>query len=75
METVDWLMEGSMTPIKDRIFDGVKRRDFIAGYNVNLCEKVDQRFICPLCSRLLRNPVQTFRGVLACASCYQHAKR
>lgn len=64
-----------MAPIKDHIFVGVKRRDCSAGYNVNLCKKVDQRLICPLCSRLIRNPVQTFRGVLACASCYQHAKR
>lgn len=47
-----------------------------AGYKVTLCEKVDERrFKCPLCFRLMRDPVQTYRGQLACAYCYKEAKR
>ena len=49
------------------------------GYNVKLWDEGDvlknEKFICPFCKLLMRNPVQTCRGELACSSCYQHAKK
>jgi len=63
-----------MAPIKHRTLVGVKRRHGSSGYKVKLCEKADEKYMCPLCSKLMRNPVQTYRGILACASCYEHAK-
>ena len=48
------------------------------GYNVNLlkdCDVVKNKLLCPFCNLLMRNPVQTCRGELACIDCYKQAKR
>jgi len=68
-----------MGPIKRlHSFGSLERRlsnDVGAGYKVNLCKKPGECFICPLCDQLMKNPVQTYRGVTACAECYRCAKR
>ena len=38
---------------------------------VYLVEPLPERFRCPLCMKLMRNPVQTIRGELACENCYK----
>ena len=45
------------------------------GYKVTLCEDVQDTFLCPFCKLLMRNPVQTFRGELACEYCYIQAQK
>ena len=47
------------------------------GYDVKLCDnnKVFQKYKCPLCFLLLRHPIQTERGELACEYCYNETKR
>ena len=44
------------------------------GYKVCLCEDVNDALLCPFCKLLMRNPVQTFRGELACEYCYVQAQ-
>ena len=46
----------------------------IGGYKVSLCEDVQDTLLCPFCKLLMRNPVQTFRGELACEYCYVQAQ-
>jgi len=36
---------------------------------------VDKRFACPLCGKLMQNPLQTDRGMVACTSCYEDRRR
>ena len=36
---------------------------------------VPQRLLCPLCKKILRKPLQTARGEVACSSCYKREKR
>ena len=44
------------------------------GYDVKLCDiKNVERHKCPLCDRLLRKPIQTKRGEVACKQCYENA--
>ena len=47
------------------------------GYDVKLCDnnKVFQKYKCPLCFLLLRHPIQTERGELACEYWYNETKR
>ena len=45
------------------------------GYKVNLCHDVGCTLLCPFCKYLMRNPVQTFRGELACEYCYIQAQK
>jgi len=40
------------------------------GYDVYLVEPINKRFQCPLCNKLMRDPIQTIRGELACEYCY-----
>ena len=39
--------------------------------NIKLAKKISSHLICPLCHRLLKDPIQTVRGELACQKCYQ----
>ena len=43
------------------------------GYKVKLCniKKLDKHK-CPLCNRLLRKPIQTEQGEVACQQCYSN---
>lgn len=45
------------------------------GYNVNLCEAVKDGLSCPFCELVMRTPIQTYRGEVACRYCYKQAKR
>ena len=46
------------------------------GYDVQLCDEgAKLEHYCPICKLLMRDPVQTFRGRLACNYCYKKAKR
>jgi len=47
----------------------------IGGYKVSLCGDVQDTLLCPFCKLLMRNPVQTFRGELACEYCYVQAQK
>ena len=63
----------------------------VGGYKVTLCEETGtkgngyegngyekngyERYLCQLCGFVLRNPIQTMRGQLACYSCYDNALR
>ncbi|XP_057315097.1 TNF receptor-associated factor 3-like isoform X2 [Hydractinia symbiolongicarpus] len=47
----------------------VERRH--SGYEVLLVDPLPERLKCPLCKKLMRNPIQTYRGELACEYCYQ----
>lgn len=42
-----------------------------SGYEVLLVKTLTERLTCPFCMKLMRNPIQTFRGELACEYCYQ----
>ena len=45
------------------------------GYDVHLCNlKEFEKYQCPLCKYLIRHPIQTERGELACEHCYHEAK-
>ena len=44
------------------------------GYKVNLKTKLPKKWICPLCNMLMRDAIQTYRGEMACESCYLNAK-
>lgn len=46
-----------------------------SGYEVNLIDDLPQRLKCPLCKSLIRSPIQTQRGELACQFCYDVNKR
>jgi len=43
------------------------------GYEINLLEDLPEMYTCPICSKLLRRPIQTARGERACESCYRTA--
>ena len=43
------------------------------GYDIELVDSLPTQFLCPFCKLLMRNPIQTFRGGLACEYCYKHA--
>ena len=45
------------------------------GYKVIACEDVKNGLLCPFCTLFMRNPVQTFRGELACEYCYMQARK
>ena len=46
------------------------------GYDVKVCDATNfDRHKCPLCDRLLREPVQTERGEIACERCYKRANK
>ena len=45
------------------------------GYHLELVETLPIKYLCPLCKRLMRDPIQTFRGELACEHCYKEALR
>lgn len=47
----------------------------IVGYDVPLVALLPNKFKCPLCELLIRDAVQTYRGELACESCYRAARR
>ncbi|XP_057304946.1 TNF receptor-associated factor 5-like isoform X2 [Hydractinia symbiolongicarpus] len=47
----------------------------IRGFDVKLVSSVTGRYKCSMCKLLLREPIQTFRGELACGSCYSYARR
>ena len=57
--------------IQDDDFDKLAN----TGYKVTLCEDVKYTLLCPFCKLLMRNPVQTFRGELACEYCYTQAQK
>ena len=45
------------------------------GYDVTLCEESgSEKFLCELCRYILKEPIQTIRGHLACALCYENRK-
>ncbi|XP_057295437.1 TNF receptor-associated factor 3-like [Hydractinia symbiolongicarpus] len=46
----------------------------LQGYDVLLQDGKQHGYLqCPLCKKLMRNPIQTFRGELACETCYKNA--
>ena len=44
-------------------------------HSLKLMDKVPEELKCPLCEKLLREPIQTVRGELACEDCYVEKKR
>lgn len=44
------------------------------GFVVNLKNSLPTKWKCPLCSLLMRDAIQTYRGEMACESCYFSAK-
>jgi len=44
------------------------------GFAVNLKDPLPAKWKCPLCNLLMRNAIQTYRGEMACESCYFTAK-
>ena len=45
------------------------------GYKLELVSEFPTKFRCPFCEHLMRDPIQTSRGELACGSCYMEALR
>jgi len=45
------------------------------GYKITLVEGLPSRLTCPLCRRLMKKPLQTHRGEIACTSCYIRNKK
>ena len=39
-------------------------------WEIELVDTLPPRLTCSLCHKLLREPIQTFRGVAACSLCY-----
>ena len=46
----------------------------VGGYDVLLLHSIPAKYKCPICSMLMRDALQTYRGEMACESCYHHAK-
>ena len=44
------------------------------GFEVNLTGELPRRLQCPLCHKLMRKPLQTARGEVACSACYVRHK-
>ena len=51
---------------------------FSGGFNVNLVNPIPDRYKCPFCKKLMKDPVQTLNppceGDRACRSCYLEAQ-
>ena len=54
---------------------GLDNTSDIGGYAVELVNDELNRYRCPLCERLLRNPMQASCGDRFCASCAAHFLR
>ena len=62
---------------KTAMMEGVQRKVQKLGYDVKLLYGDDgkyEKYKCPLCKFLIREPIQTERGELACMDCYNTAK-
>lgn len=44
------------------------------GYKVNLKKGIPRKWQCPLCDLLMRDAIQTYRGEMACESCFLKGK-
>lgn len=41
------------------------------GYEIShMKSKIPEKWLCPLCNKLLRDAIQTYRGEVACESCF-----
>ena len=52
-----------------------KKSSGIAGYKVKLCAPLPRKLSCSFCQLLMRNPIPTIRGELACEDCYEEGLR
>ena len=55
------------------IYQLMERRDMNTGYDIELVGSLPTKLLCPFCKFLMRDPIQTFRGELACEYCYKQA--
>ena len=60
-----------MTDIQRNLYMERHRDHSARGYDVELVEEIPERLKCPLCETLMRDPIQTIRGELACEICYE----
>lgn len=72
VSVINWVLNGFELNMEVQNDDLNKLTNI--GYKVNLCEDVNDTLLCPFCKLLMRNPVQTFRGELACEYCYLQAQ-